>query len=62
MVMALAKEIRKLSQEPLDGIKVALNEDDVADINAEISGPGARSAHRPHWPPLVFACGCDVLC
>ena len=40
--MKLAKELRTLSSEPLDGIKVVLNEDDVTDINAEISGPGAR--------------------
>jgi len=40
-VMKLAKELRKLSQEPLDGIKVFLNEDDVTDIVAQISGPDA---------------------
>lgn len=42
VIMKLAKELRTLSSEPLDGIKVVLNEDDVTDINAEISGPGAR--------------------
>ena len=40
--MSLAKEIRKLANEPLDGIKVQLNEEDVTDVVAEITGPGAR--------------------
>mmetsp|Transcript_10476 Transcript_10476/g.21303 ORF Transcript_10476/g.21303 Transcript_10476/m.21303 type:complete len:203 (-) Transcript_10476:287-895(-) len=39
VIMSVAKELRKLSQEPLDGIKVVLNEDDVTDITAEIRGP-----------------------
>jgi len=37
--MNLAKELRKLSNEPLDGIKVALNEEDVTDVTADIAGP-----------------------
>lgn len=41
VIMSLAKELRKLSCEPLDGIKVVLNEDDVTDVTAEITGPGA---------------------
>jgi len=39
VIMSLAKELRKLSCEPLDGIKVVLNEDDVTDVTAEITGP-----------------------
>ena len=39
--MNVAKELRKLSQEPLEGIKVQLNEEDVTDVCAEITGPGA---------------------
>jgi len=39
VIMIVAKELRKLSQEPLDGIKVQLNEEDVTDITAEIRGP-----------------------
>jgi len=39
--MALAKELRRLSSEPLEGIKVQLNEEDVTDVVADISGPGA---------------------
>ena len=38
--MSVAKELRKLSQEPLDGIKVVMNEEDVTDITADITGPG----------------------
>lgn len=41
VVLSVAKEIRKLCTEPLDGIKVQLNEEDVTDIIAEIHGPGA---------------------
>ena len=46
--MSVAKELRKLSQEPLDGIKVVLNEDDVTDVTAEITGPGARAPNGRH--------------
>jgi ubiquitin-conjugating enzyme E2 S len=46
VIMSVAKELRKLSQEPLDGIKVMLNEEDVTDVAAEIRGPGARIPHR----------------
>lgn len=38
--MNVAKELRKLSNEPLDGIKVSLNEEDVTEIVADITGPG----------------------
>ena len=41
--MNVAKELRKLCQEPLDGIKVLLNEEDVTDVSAEIMGPGVRA-------------------
>jgi len=41
VIMSVAKEIRKLTQEPMDGIKVIMNEEDVTDINAEIKGPDA---------------------
>jgi len=37
--MSVAKELRKLTCEPLDGIKVVLNEEDVTDVAAEITGP-----------------------
>ena len=52
--MAVAKELRKLTADPPEGIKVLLNEDDVTDITADISGPGAaaagRSARAAAWP------------
>ena len=41
VVMKVAKELRQLSQEPLDGIKVLMNDEDITDVNAEI-GPGER--------------------
>lgn len=40
MVLTVAKELRKLTNEPLDGIKVLLNEEDVTDVVAELEGPG----------------------
>lgn len=43
--MAVAKELRKLSSEPPPGIKVLLNEEDVTDICADISGPEATPFH-----------------
>lgn len=36
--------MRKLCQEPPEGIKVQLNEEEVTDIVADITGPGARRA------------------
>lgn len=49
VIMGVAKELRKLCNEPLDGIKVVLNEEEVTDITAEIAGPGAPSiiTHTP---------------
>ena len=46
MIIGVAKELRKLCNEPLDGIKVMLNEEEVTDVSAEIVGPGAPS-HEP---------------
>ena len=48
IVIGVAKELRKLSTEPLEGIKVQINEDEVTDIVADITGPGApaRAAAR----------------
>jgi len=51
--MSVAKELRKLSTEPLDGIKVLLNEEDVTDVSAEIVGPGALARHRRRCRPLT---------
>ena len=44
----LVAKLRKLSQEPLDGIKVIMNEEDITDVCAEIQGPGAQRASRQH--------------
>lgn len=67
VIMNVAKELRKLSNEPLDGIKVALNEEDVTDICAEITGPDSTPfenavfkvklvlpAEYPHAPPKGY--------
>ena len=73
--MSVAKEIRKLTQEPMDGIKVIMNEEDVTDINAEIKGPGTCRAQKgwrmraccggtyiveERWPALTAA-RCSTL-
>jgi len=45
VVMAVAKELRKLTNEPLEGIKVLLNEEDITNIVADIAGPVATPFH-----------------
>ena len=47
VVLTVAKELRKLTTQPLDGIKVLLNEDDVTDVSAELKGPGQRCPRHP---------------
>ena len=55
-VLKLAKELRKLTESPLDGIKVLLNEDDVTDVTAELAGPGTRAlAAAAHCASLLRA-------
>ena len=55
-VLKLAKELRKLSEEPLDGIKIFLNEDEVTDSTAELRGPGACVSRASiHAPACVTA-------
>jgi len=67
VVLSVVKEIRKLCTEPLDGIKVQLNEEDVSDITAEIRGPDSTPfeggvykvklvlpTDYPHAPPKGF--------
>lgn len=39
--MNIAKELRKLSTAPPEGIKVMMNEEDITDISADIQGPEA---------------------
>lgn len=64
VIIKVAKELRKLVEEPLDGIQVVLNEEDVSDVNAEIAGPEktpfeggifkvklALPTDYPHAPP-----------
>ena len=59
--MSLAKEMKKLCQEPLDGIKVVMNDEDVTDVAAEITGPGKRAAHAhtEDSPPHTHACAAN---
>jgi len=67
VVMNVAKELRKLSKEPLDGIVVNMNEEDVTDVTADIVGPESTPfqggiwkvklvlpADYPHAPPKGF--------
>lgn len=49
VIMNLAKELRKLSNEPLDGIKISVNEEDVTDVTADIMGPGISFAEHSHF-------------
>jgi len=65
--MAIGKEMKKLSQEPLDGIKVVMNEEDITDVQAEIKGPDQTPFEQgvfkvklvlpsdyPHAPPKGY--------
>mmetsp|Transcript_54247 Transcript_54247/g.140080 ORF Transcript_54247/g.140080 Transcript_54247/m.140080 type:complete len:188 (-) Transcript_54247:639-1202(-) len=65
--MSVAKELRKLCQDPPDGIKVILNDEDVTDIQAEIRGPDSTPfeggtykvklclpTDYPHAPPKGY--------
>jgi ubiquitin-conjugating enzyme E2 S len=62
-VIGIAKELRKLSTEPPEGIKVLMNEDDVTDITADIRGPGtpltpSAMLPAPASAPKARARGC----
>ena len=48
--MGVAKELRKLSDEPLDGIKILMNEEDITDVCADIKGPGLLLPAHCHMP------------
>lgn len=45
IIRRLVKEMHDLVNDPPEGIKVNLNEDDVTDIQAYIEGPGAYSMY-----------------
>ena len=51
--MNVAKELRKLSKEPLDGIVVNMNEEDVTDVTADIVGPGEPRSPRSRLHPRL---------
>lgn len=52
VMQQLMKELKDLAAKPAEGITVFLNEDNIADVQAEVEGPGAR---RP-LHPLVPCC------
>jgi len=67
ITIAIAKEMRKLCQEPPEGIKVQLNEEEVTDIVADITGPESTPFENgvfriklvlpsdyPHAPPKGY--------
>jgi len=39
VLQAVSRQLRKLIQEPLEGIHVVVNEEDISDIQADIQGP-----------------------
>ena len=51
---SLLKEMRTLEAKPLEGVKVFLNEADLTDLVAEITGPGELL--RPRRPPPARPC------
>lgn len=40
IIRRVAREMQELSEKPLEGIKVIVNECDITDIQAYIDGPG----------------------
>jgi len=40
VIRKVAGQLRKLSESPIDGVKIILNESDITDIQAVIEGPG----------------------
>ena len=71
VVLKLAKELRSLSQSPPDGVKIVMNEDEVTDIAADITGPSCtafdggcaalRSKMRPRPPLLTRRSACAAF-
>lgn len=39
VLQCIARELRKMVQRPLEGIRIRINEEDITDIQADISGP-----------------------
>jgi hypothetical protein len=39
-VNAIVKQLRELQSHPAEGINVVMNEENVADVHAEVDGPG----------------------
>ncbi len=47
MVRKVSKEVVALAEDPPEGIKVFLNEEDITDIQATIEGPGEWAGGIP---------------
>ena len=45
VIQKLTKELMQLQQEPPEGIKIFLNEEDVTNIEASIEGPGKHHSN-----------------
>lgn len=53
VIRRVTKEVVELAEDPPEGIKVYLNEEDITDIQATIEGPGA-SLHESALSGLVL--------
>ena len=40
MILKIARDFKDLSENPIEGIKMILNDEDMTDIQAVLSGPG----------------------
>ena len=70
IVRRVMREVTELSQDPPEGVKVILNEDDITDIQATIEGPGVlvcvcvwcAVCMRVCGVVCVFVCVCWCVC
>ncbi len=61
MVRKVSKEVVALANDPPEGIKVFLNEEDITDIQATIEGPCEWVGKSPNYTEvLVFTIVCFV--
>lgn len=48
VIRRVTKELLELAESPPEGIKVFLNEEDITDIQATITGPGEKWTYTPN--------------
>lgn len=48
VIRKVSKEVKDLTQEKLEGIKISVNESNLTDIQATIDGPGKQSPAVDH--------------